>query len=78
MTNNLICCLFDASDVFKRCNDVTMISRRVSSHGFAEIYIQYNTMAENLTVLDLPEIENLLYKSRSLNMKQKELHQYLS
>ena len=41
MTNNLMCCLFDASDVFKRCNDVTMFSRRVSSHGFAEIYIQY-------------------------------------
>ena len=37
-----------------------------------------STMAENLTVLDLAEIENLLYKSRSLNMKQKELHQYLS
>ena len=34
--------------------------------------------AENLTPLDLAEIENLLYKSRSLNMKQKELHQYLS
>ena len=33
--------------------------------------------AENLTVLDLAGIENLLYKSRSLNMKQKELHQYL-
>ena len=37
-----------------------------------------STKAENLTVLDLAEIENLLYKSRSLNMKQKELHQYLS
>ena len=34
--------------------------------------------AENLTPLDLVEIENLLYKSRSLNMKQKELHQYFS
>ena len=33
---------------------------------------------ENLTPLDFAEIENLLYKSRSLNMKQKELHQYLS
>ena len=34
--------------------------------------------AENLTPLDLARIENLLYKSRSLNMKQEELHQYLS
>ena len=34
--------------------------------------------AENLTPLDLAEIENLLYKSSSLNMKQKELHQYIS
>ena len=33
--------------------------------------------AENLTPLDLAKIENLLYKSRSLNMKQEELHQYL-
>ena len=32
---------------------------------------------KNLTPLDLAEIENLLYKSRSLNIKQKELHQYL-
>ena len=38
----------------------------------------HSTMAENLTTLDLAEIENLLYKSRSLNMKQKKLHQYLS
>ena len=34
--------------------------------------------AEKLTPTDLAEIENLLYKSRSLNMKQVELHQYLS
>ena len=33
--------------------------------------------AEKLTPTDLAEIENLLYKSRSLNMKQEELHQYL-
>ena len=38
----------------------------------------HSNMAENLTTLDLAEIENLLYKSRSLNMKQVELHQYLS
>ena len=38
----------------------------------------HSNMAENLTTLDLAEIENLLYKSRSLNMKQKKLYQYLS
>jgi len=37
-----------------------------------------SNMAENLTTLDLAEIENLFYKSRSLNMKQKKSHQYLS
>ena len=34
--------------------------------------------AENLSPLDLAEIKNLLYKSRSLNMKQKELYEYFS
>ena len=33
---------------------------------------------KNLTTSNFFEIEIFLYKSRSLNMKQKELHQYLS
>ena len=41
-------------------------------------FSKFTNKVKNLTTSNFLEIEILLYKSRSLNMKQKELHQYLS
>ena len=72
--------MFDYSIILQKMIEPRLL-RNIRIFDYSNIRIGnsiHSSKAKNLTTLDLAEIEKLLYKSRSLNMKQKELHQNLS